>query len=48
MQPDFIKVAAALRNEYLLKTEAVFLAQKREWFADFGRHFQSTCDSGLY
>ena len=44
MHDDFIKLYTSLRNEYLLKTEALFTAQKQFWLADFTGHFQTICN----
>ena len=40
---DFIELSAALRNEYLLKTEALFAARRQQWFPVLAGHFQSVC-----
>ncbi|MDR0443867.1 MAG: pentapeptide repeat-containing protein [Treponema sp.] len=33
-----------LKNEYLLKTEALFVANAHTWFADFQKHFLEICE----
>lgn len=43
MQTGFINTAIALRNESLLKTEALFATQRQAWFAAFSEHFQLIC-----
>jgi len=43
LHKDFIELSAILRNKFLLKTEAVFAAQKQRWFTEFAGHFQSVC-----
>ena len=43
MQKDFVKRANMMRTEYLLKTEALFLAERKGWFSDFGEHFKAVC-----
>ena len=43
MNPDFMHRAATWRNEALLKTEAVFSANKTSWFTCFAEHLQQTC-----
>jgi uncharacterized protein YjbI with pentapeptide repeats len=43
MNTTFSGCAVALQNEYLLKTEALFVANRTTWLADFGKHFQETC-----
>jgi len=43
LNTDFIGLYNNLRNENLLKTEALFVTQKKHWFADFAKHFQSIC-----
>ena len=44
---EFMELAAALRNEYLLKTEALFVAKRRQWFSEFAVHFQSICEKAV-
>ena len=43
MHPDFIELSAALRNEYLLKTEHYFATKQQQWFDAFTEHIQSIC-----
>ena len=43
MHEDFINRANILHNEYLLKIEDLFVANKNRWFAAFTEHFQSVC-----
>ena len=43
MNEDFIKRANIKRNEYLLKTEELFVANKNRWFADFTCYFKDMC-----
>ena len=43
MNTDFTELATALRNTFLMKTEAIFVAQKQQWLADFAGHFTSVC-----
>ncbi|MCL2153256.1 MAG: pentapeptide repeat-containing protein [Oscillospiraceae bacterium] len=43
MREDFITQANNWRNEYLLKTEELFVANKSRWFADFYDHFRDIC-----
>lgn len=43
MNADFINLSAAIRNEYLLKTEVLVAAQNQQRLADFAGHFQSVC-----
>ena len=43
MHPDFIELSTTLRNDYLLKTEALFADQQQLWFTAFTKHFQSIC-----
>ena len=43
MHTNFIDLSATLHNEYLLKTEALFVTQKKRWFGTFLDHFQSIC-----
>ncbi|MCL2151783.1 MAG: pentapeptide repeat-containing protein [Oscillospiraceae bacterium] len=40
MKEDLVTRAKIKRNEYLLKTEQLFIENKNIWFADFTRHFQ--------
>jgi len=40
---DFIKQALIKRNDSLIKTEKLFIANKSRWFAAFSEHFQSIC-----
>ena len=39
MLEDFINQANIKRNDYLLKTEELFIANKDKWFSDFAMHF---------
>ena len=43
MHTDFIELSATLRNEYLLKTEALYVIQQQRWFAAFAENFQTIC-----
>ena len=43
MNDKFNTRAISLLTEALLKTEALFNANKANWFADFTAHFQKTC-----
>jgi len=43
MHQDFLERAKIMLNEYLLKTEELFVANKNDWFTDFFGHFQSVC-----
>ena len=43
MSKDFVKQFDKLCNEYLLKTEALFVAQKSNLFSAFAQHFHSKC-----
>ena len=43
MDEDFITRANIKRNEYLLKTEELFVANKNRWLADFAGCFRDTC-----
>ena len=43
MNEDFISRANVKRNVCLMKTEELFLTNKRKWRADFGEHFQYIC-----
>jgi uncharacterized protein YjbI with pentapeptide repeats len=43
MNEDFLTRAENKRNEYLLKTEELFVANKDRWFADFADHFLDIC-----
>ena len=43
MDNDFNRQANIRKNEYLLKTEMLFKANKNRWFDDFTRHFLDTC-----
>ena len=43
MTDDFLTLAAAYRTEYLLKTEALYTANRTGWFADFTGHFSEIC-----
>ena len=43
MYDDFIIRANEKRNEYLLKTEELFLINKNRWFANFVEHFRDLC-----
>ena len=43
MHEDFMNRANILRNEYLLKAEKLFVAQKNGWLAAFIEHFQKVC-----
>ncbi|MCL2152304.1 MAG: hypothetical protein FWH57_04995 [Oscillospiraceae bacterium] len=44
MYEDFIKRAIIKRDDYLLKTEELFVSNKNLWLNDFAEHFQSVCD----
>jgi uncharacterized protein YjbI with pentapeptide repeats len=44
MLEDFLTKADKLRNEYLLKTEALFVSNKQAWFAAFAEHFLNVCN----
>gem|GEM_PF-6588908 len=45
MHTEFMELAAALRNEYLLKTEALFVAKRRsEWYKDEGQRMVGEYD----
>jgi hypothetical protein len=39
----FNELARKLLNEYLFKTESLFLEKKGEWFGIFAEHFRSVC-----
>ena len=43
MHTNFIELSATLRNKYLLKTDALFVAQQQRWFVAFAEHFQTIC-----
>ena len=43
MNSDFMNLSRNLRNESLLKTESLFVAQKTEWLALFAENFLSVC-----
>ena len=43
MHEDFTTQINNMRNEYLLKTEELFVANKNRWFADFSGHFRDIC-----
>ena len=43
MHEDFINFSIVRRNEYLIKTEELFLAEKNIWHADYVNHFQTIC-----
>jgi len=43
MCEDFYSSAAIKLNEYLLKTEVLFLASKNNWLADFAENFCEVC-----
>ena len=43
MDEDFIRKAEIKRNEYLLKTEKLFMANYSKWLADFTEHFRDVC-----
>jgi len=43
MHDDFIRFANTMRNEYLLKTEALFVSQKQKWGNAFRDNFCATC-----
>ena len=43
MNEDFLSRAMVKRNEYLLKTEELFVVNKNKWFADFAGHFLDLC-----
>ena len=43
MDGDFITRAQIKRNEYLFKTEELFVINRNRWFADFQSHFQNAC-----
>ena len=45
MNTTFSERAVALQNEYLLKTEALFVTNRTTWLADFGKHFQEVCSA---
>ena len=47
MPEDFKKQFDKLCNEYLLKTEALFVAQKSDFFSAFAQHFHSMCTETL-
>jgi len=44
MEQDFVRRANAKRNEYLSKTEEMFMVSKDEWVAKFTEHFKALCD----
>jgi len=44
MNEDFQARAEIKRNEYLLETEELFVANKDRWLADFAVHFQDICN----
>ena len=41
---DFYGRAESLRNECLLKTEELYVANRELWFSDFAGHFKATCE----
>jgi len=43
MTDVFLNRANTLRTEYLMKTEALFAANRNDWFADFDVHFRQIC-----
>ena len=43
MNDDFMHLSEYLRNESLLKTEALFVSQSEKWITLFTEHFQSVC-----
>ena len=43
MNEDFVNRAKIKRNEYLLKTEELFVINRGIWCADFEIHFQDIC-----
>ena len=43
MHNNFIKQSEELRNEYLLKTEALFAAQRQKFAADFAKNLEAVC-----
>jgi len=45
MTESFLDIADALVNEYLLKTESLFVSNRQTWVAHFAEHFLSTCES---
>jgi len=47
MSEDFEKHFTTLCNEYLLKTEVHFVAQKHNFFSAFAQHFHSICAETL-
>jgi hypothetical protein len=47
MPEDFKKHFDHRCNEYLLKTEALFVAQKQNFFSAFAQHFHSICAETL-
>ena len=44
MTDSFLDIADALVNEYLLKTESLFVNNYRTWVAHFAEHFLMTCE----
>ena len=42
MHPDFIELSAIMHNEYLMKTEALFVARQQQWFAVFSEIFKQS------
>ena len=43
MDEDFIGRANTKRNEYLLMTDELFVANKTEWLASFASRFRDVC-----
>ena len=43
MEEDFTTRANVKRNEYLLKTEELFVTNKAAWFSAFASHFRQIC-----
>jgi len=45
MTDNFLDIADALVNEYLLKTESLFVNNRQTWIAHFAEHFLLTCNA---
>jgi hypothetical protein len=45
MTDNFLDIADALVNEYLLKTESLFVNNRQTWVAHFAAHFLLTCEA---
>ena len=43
MHESFITFSNTMRNEYLMKTEELFIANRKKWHDEFGAHFQTVC-----